>query len=304
MDFSNESYVRVYTRDTATWNRLGWEGQTVLMHLLRRVDRAGHYPLAGWDPAEALAHACRGPEEFFRIGLQRCLDMKVVVHTNEMLTIPRFRAAQTSRKTNQQRQRDLRETRRALGADSEPLADQTTLDYTPDSPSETDSNDSLHLDHNELLHVTNSVQLKAKQSKEEDLRSSSFSAEQPACQVVELRDRPKALAATGYRWLDATLGGAGRAPDLIAWQPHYERIGAKPPNERALVAKHLMQTPYIVECLNKAKPDHILRFWNDFVSGPRFGYKPPHKHNPGLPSATHDSDEQALRYGLVDEAAQ
>ena len=41
MNFEDEHYVRIYTKDTKTWLRWGWEGQTVFMHLMRRLDKAG-----------------------------------------------------------------------------------------------------------------------------------------------------------------------------------------------------------------------------------------------------------------------
>ena len=36
VDFSDESYVRLYTRDTVSWLRLGWEAQALLCLLLRQ----------------------------------------------------------------------------------------------------------------------------------------------------------------------------------------------------------------------------------------------------------------------------
>ena len=81
-------------------------------------------------------------------------------------------------------------------------------------------------------------------------------------------------AVVGYRWLDEALGGGGRAPDLYAWREYYSRIGAKPLNERVAVARHLVTSDYIAACRRKAKPDHILRYWADFVAEPRNVLKP------------------------------
>ena len=41
MDWSNERYVRVYTRDTTTWKILSWEARALLQFLIRKVDRSG-----------------------------------------------------------------------------------------------------------------------------------------------------------------------------------------------------------------------------------------------------------------------
>ena len=46
MDFPNERYVRLYTRETTTWRLLGWEGQALLPQVLRLVDRSGVLDLA------------------------------------------------------------------------------------------------------------------------------------------------------------------------------------------------------------------------------------------------------------------
>jgi hypothetical protein len=87
--------------------------------------------------------------------------------------------------------------------------------------------------------------------------------------LIEVRGIESASPAIGYRWLDETLGGGGRAPDMHAWRREYALIAEKPAAERALVAKHMMASDYIIEKPAKAKPDHILRFWSDFVAGPR-----------------------------------
>jgi hypothetical protein len=41
MDWENERYVRVYTRDTIDWVALGWEAQSLFLLLIRKVDRSG-----------------------------------------------------------------------------------------------------------------------------------------------------------------------------------------------------------------------------------------------------------------------
>lgn len=73
----------------------------------------------------------------------------------------------------------------------------------------------------------------------------------------------------GYRWLDEMLGGGGRAPDQHTWVREYVAIGRKSAAERLLVARHAMQTPYITAKLSKATPGHLVKFWAQFVEGPR-----------------------------------
>src|SRR5688572_18187943 len=65
MNWSDERYVRLFTRDTLNWKRMGWQARCVLVMLMRRVDRSGVLELGdGWkveDLAEVLdlpAHVC------------------------------------------------------------------------------------------------------------------------------------------------------------------------------------------------------------------------------------------------------
>lgn len=112
MDWSNERYIRVYTRDTKSWLKSGWEGQTLLMHLFRKVDRAGC--LDGIDdPVEDLTLITGLPREVVGIGLERLLDQKTIKIVDESLVIPNFIEAQEASVSDRERQRKSRETRRA-----------------------------------------------------------------------------------------------------------------------------------------------------------------------------------------------
>jgi len=55
VDWSNERYVRLYTRDSVTWSLWPWEARALFCFLLRKVDRAGVLDLGGNDPARAVA---------------------------------------------------------------------------------------------------------------------------------------------------------------------------------------------------------------------------------------------------------
>lgn len=113
MDWENERYVRLYVRDTLTWLRLGWDGQNVLMQLIRKVDRAGTMELNGLEPWEAVVLACRAPAEAAKAGMDALLRTETVVVFDGRLGFPSFIAAQEAVKSDRQRQRESRE-RRAL----------------------------------------------------------------------------------------------------------------------------------------------------------------------------------------------
>jgi hypothetical protein len=116
MDWSDEPYVRLYTRDTTNWRRFGWEGQAVLSLLLRKVDRAGVLDLGDLAPWEAVALATGMPEEVVQTGVARLLKLGTLTVRGEQLVIPNHLAAQTSTKSDKLRQKETRE-RRALGLD-------------------------------------------------------------------------------------------------------------------------------------------------------------------------------------------
>jgi hypothetical protein len=114
MDFANERYVRVYTRNTTTWKRLGWQGQLVLMQVLRLADRAGVVDIDDMDPADAISLHTDVPLTITREGIARCLELGSVKHVEGQLLLPRYMEAQECAQSDKQRQRESRERRRDL----------------------------------------------------------------------------------------------------------------------------------------------------------------------------------------------
>ena len=112
MDWSNESYIRVYTRDTKSWLKLRWEGQCLFMMLLRKVDRAGILDDID-DPEDDLSLITGFPIEHVKTGLSRLIKLGVVrINTDNTLLIPNYIEAQEASKSDKQRQRDSRKNRR------------------------------------------------------------------------------------------------------------------------------------------------------------------------------------------------
>lgn len=136
MNFEDEPYVRIYIRDTKTWLKLGFEGQTVLMHLMRKLDRAGVLDDVT-DPAEDVALVIRAPVDFVRIGLPRCLETGTLELRGNRLICPRYVEGQTAIKTDRLRSKELRKRRRDLArAGGEPSPDDAEVlpDAAPDEP--------------------------------------------------------------------------------------------------------------------------------------------------------------------------
>lgn len=112
MNFEDESYVRLYVRDTKTWLRLGFEGQCVLVFLLRKLDRAG--VLDGIEDASPDVALITGvPLAIVHVGLPRLLERRVFEHHGDCLVMPNFIQAQTAIRTDKARQKDARDKRMA-----------------------------------------------------------------------------------------------------------------------------------------------------------------------------------------------
>ena len=113
MDWSNERYVRLYCNDTKSWLLFGWEGQAVFSLLLRKVDRSGM--MDDVFDAEDVALMLGGgfPVDVASVGLERLMSKGAVQITDDGLLVPNFIEAQETPKSDAQRQRDSRESKRA-----------------------------------------------------------------------------------------------------------------------------------------------------------------------------------------------
>jgi len=111
MDWANESYVRLYTRDTKTWMLLGWEGQCLLPLILRKLDRSG--VLADVFNAEDLAVMLANgmPVDSIEKGLSRLITKEVVTFCDIGMLMTNYLVAQETPKTDKQRQKESRERR-------------------------------------------------------------------------------------------------------------------------------------------------------------------------------------------------
>ena len=112
MDWSNERYVRLYTRDTPTWQRLRWEGQSLLCLILRKVDRSGVMDGLG-EIIDDLSLMTGMPPDITEIGYKNLLKYRVIANDQPgVICLPNFIAAQETPRSDAQRQRDSRERRR------------------------------------------------------------------------------------------------------------------------------------------------------------------------------------------------
>jgi hypothetical protein len=114
MDWSNEDYVRVYTRETPDDIDLSWEALALWRALLTKFDRSGLLPVRnGWASVAKLVRwpvdvVERAGPELVRDGRVRSVDAG--------LFAPNFMAAQTASKSDRARQKELRDRRREEAA--------------------------------------------------------------------------------------------------------------------------------------------------------------------------------------------
>lgn len=112
MDWANEEYVRLYTRETADDLELSWEAVALWRAMLCKFDRSGVIQVRnGWP---SLARMVRMPIEVVeRVGPELVTDGRVRV-TKHGFVAPNFTEAQTASKSDKLRQRESRDRRREI----------------------------------------------------------------------------------------------------------------------------------------------------------------------------------------------
>jgi uncharacterized phage protein (TIGR02220 family) len=146
VDWANERYVRVYTRDTTDLLAVGWEGRAVLWELMRKCDRAGVIDFDG-DTA-VLAEMLRMPEEIVSLALPKLERRGVVERGDGTLVVPNFLEAQEASQSDKQRARESRARRRDRARHEQ------SQDVTPASQNVTTTSHAVTAGHAESHAVT------------------------------------------------------------------------------------------------------------------------------------------------------
>jgi hypothetical protein len=119
VNWSDERYVRLYTRDTVTWKVWSFEARTVFMHMVRKADRAGVIDTGGRGIV-GLAALIEVPIDFAKKGITELLTpdddgQRTVEHPDpSVFVIVNFIEAQEAKQSDAHRQRECRERRRDL----------------------------------------------------------------------------------------------------------------------------------------------------------------------------------------------
>jgi hypothetical protein len=112
MNWADERYIRVYTRDTADWLALGWEAQALFLLLQRKADRAGIVQ-CGRSGVRGLAALVGMPPDVATRALAVLLEDGCLQATTGGFVFPEFLEAQEATSSDAARQRKHREKARA-----------------------------------------------------------------------------------------------------------------------------------------------------------------------------------------------
>jgi len=112
VNYQDERYVRVYTRDSLTWISWNWETRAVFVLLLRKVDRAGVLDTGSMEKAKAISLLVGVPIEVAEVAVKQLIDDGTATETPTAIVFPRFLDAQECKQSDAQRQRESRLNRR------------------------------------------------------------------------------------------------------------------------------------------------------------------------------------------------
>lgn len=132
MDWANERYVRLYTRDTDDWLCLSFEAQSLWCLVLRKLDRAG--VLETKRGARGVAALVRGPVDVVERALTELLTDGCLVEHPRGYLAPNFIEAQETSQSDPQRTRESRARRADLAKlGSGPQSRNVSPDQVPDT---------------------------------------------------------------------------------------------------------------------------------------------------------------------------
>lgn len=136
MDWENERYVRIYTRDTVNWTLLPWEAKCLLPLIMRKVDRAGVLDIGEHDPSRAVAAVTDVPLDVVGPALAALIAGGMLEVGAGYLVAPNYLPAQEAKQSDKQRQAECRARRRDMARYEARQTDgvsQNVTDATPPS---------------------------------------------------------------------------------------------------------------------------------------------------------------------------
>ena len=108
LNWSDEHYVKLYTRDSLTWRSWHWEARTVFLHLVRKVDNSGFIETGRMSIVDALVLQLELPKHVVEPGMSALIGCGTCEAVDGAVLLTKFNEAQEARKTDAQKKRDER----------------------------------------------------------------------------------------------------------------------------------------------------------------------------------------------------
>lgn len=227
MNWSDEKYVKLYTRDTLTWLSLSWEARAVLSLLLRKVDGAGLMETGTLELGQAVALQLVVPVDVARRALTELIAIGSVTEVRGGILIPNFVEAQEATKTEARKKKDQRQRtadQRRLSQlvespmslvpqcpavsptvpDCPPPAQPTTTTSPPPPPAQPTT-------------TTSPAATKSKKARQAELPAEIVPPKPPRAPGLVEQVHEYFLEARGYRLEDLSLDGAKLPDDPPEW---------------------------------------------------------------------------------------
>jgi hypothetical protein len=194
LDWANESYVKIYTRDTAAWLALPWQARAVFYELVRKVDRSGVLKV-GRKGVGALPACLNMPSAVIQVGINALIEEGAVLDKEDRIVIPDHTEAQEKRASDASRQRDSRLRRKEIALASGASEEGARAAARPDrygpraSTSENEPSEKTdaghtghtagHTGHTDDSRVTARVTLRVEKSREDKGREEKIREDPP-----------------------------------------------------------------------------------------------------------------------------
>jgi|CXWL01.1.fsa_nt_gi hypothetical protein len=109
MDWENERWIKIYTRDTGGWLNLSWQARGLALEISRKVDAAGRLPL-GKRGLQSLAGVLRGRWDDMEPFIAELMaDDRFVLLSDNVLLDPEHEGRQAARASSAVRKKVQRE---------------------------------------------------------------------------------------------------------------------------------------------------------------------------------------------------
>ena len=112
MNWSDEPWIKLYTRDTVGYKLLPWQSKVLISVIMRKLDRAGVMDIGEYYATDAVSVMIDVPVDVVSVGLEPLLKSGVFEVVGCTLVCPNFIEAQGAKQSDKARQQVSRQRRR------------------------------------------------------------------------------------------------------------------------------------------------------------------------------------------------